>query len=128
MFKKNNPTIKGFQRTALGQCRNLDVVGGEFYQVLHTGSNHWVCLSSIGCSKGPVNLYDSLFHDVICDDIEEQARDLLGNEFGKLSVVPVQQQFNGCDCGLFSIAYATSLVFMNDAKFFNMTSLKCVGT
>ena len=28
---------------------------------------------------------------LFCDDIEEQARDLLGNEFKELLVVPVQQ-------------------------------------
>lgn len=95
--------------------------------MLHTGGNHWVCLSSIGCSKGHVNLHDSLFHDFICDDIEEQARDLLGNELRKLSVVPVQQQFNGSDCGVFSIAYATSLVFMDDPKIIQYDIPKMLG-
>ena len=94
----------------------VDVVNGEFVQVLPTGGNQWVCLSSIGCSKGHVNLYYGLFHDVICDDIKQQARDLLGNEFRKLSAVLVQQQFNGSDCGVFSKAYATSLVFLDDPK------------
>lgn len=59
--------------------------------------------------------------------MEEQARDLLGNEFGKLSVVPVQQQFNGSDCGVFSIAYATSLVFMDDPKIFQYDIAKMRG-
>ena len=36
--------------------------------------------------------------------------------FRKLSFVPVQQQLNGSDCAVFSIAYATSLVFMDDPK------------
>ena len=31
-------------------------------------------------------------------------------------MVPVQQQTNGSDCGVFSIAYATSLVFMRDPR------------
>ena len=115
-LKKINPNIEGFQRPTLGLCNNFDVVGGEFVQLLHTGGNHWVCLSSIGCPKGQVNLYDSFFHDVICDDIEQQAQDLLGDEFRKLSVVPVHQQLNGSDCGVFSIAFATSLVFMDDPK------------
>lgn len=64
-LKKINPNIEGFQRPTLGLCKNFDVVGGEFVQLLHTGGNHWVCLSSIGCTKGHVNLYNSLFHDVI---------------------------------------------------------------
>lgn len=64
-LKKINPNIEGFQRPTLGLCKNFDVFGGEFDQLLHTGGNHWVCLSSIGCTKGHVNLYNSLFHDVI---------------------------------------------------------------
>lgn len=101
VFLKKNPNIEGFQRPTLGPCRSFDTVGGEFVQILHTGGNHCVCLSSIGCAKGHVNLYDSLFHDVVCDDIEDQVRNLLGEEFRKLSVVPVQQQLNGSDCGVF---------------------------
>ena len=31
-------------------------------------------------------------------------------------VVTVQQQLNGSACGVFSIAYATSFVFMDDPK------------
>ena len=115
-LKQLNPNIEGLQRPTLGPIRNFDVVGGEFIQILHSGGNHWVCVSSIGCSKGYVNLYDSLFHDVVCNDIEDQVRSLLGDEFRKLTVVPVQQQLNGSDCGVFAIAYATSLAFMHDPK------------
>ena len=50
-----NPLIKGFQRTILGPIRNFDIVTGEFVQILHTGSQHWVCISSIGCQPGMVN-------------------------------------------------------------------------
>ena len=38
-------------------------------------------------------------------------KNLLGGDFQKLSVVPVQQQNNGSDCGVYSVAYATTLVF-----------------
>ena len=60
LSKQLNSNIEGFQRTTLGPVRNFDVIGGEFIQILHTGGNHWVCVSSIGCQKGHVNLYDSL--------------------------------------------------------------------
>ena len=56
-------------------------------------------------------MYDSLFNSVINEDIEEQCKHLIGDDFQTLPVVPVQQQNNGSDCGVFSIAYATSLVF-----------------
>ena len=111
ILKNINPLIEGFQRPTLGPCKNFDLVTSEFIQIIHTGGNHWVCISSIGCQQGIVNVYDSLFNSVINEDIEEQCKNLLGGDFQKLSVVPVQQQNNGSDCGVFSIAYATSLVF-----------------
>ena len=110
LLKKIDPLIEGFQRPTLGSCNNFDVVGGEFIQILNTGANHWVCISSVGCRKGCANVYDGLFNNVINDDIEEQTRNLVGDEFERLIIVPVQQQKNGSDCGVFSIAYATSLV------------------
>ena len=60
-------------------------------------------------------MYNIFFHDVVCDDIEEQARSLLDQEFRGI-VLSVQQQLNGSDCGVFAIAFATSVVFMQDPK------------
>ena len=51
-LKKINSNIEGFQRPTLGPVRNFDIITGEFIQILHTGGNHWVCISSIGCSRG----------------------------------------------------------------------------
>ena len=79
LLQPENPAIPGLQRPTLGPVRNFDVVSGEFVQILHTGNNHWVCVSSIGCVPGHVNLFDSLYHDsVIIQEVEEQTNDLLG--------------------------------------------------
>lgn len=45
-----------------------------------------MCVSSIGCSPALVNLYDSLYHDVISEEVEEQTTDLLGGNLIKLIV------------------------------------------
>ena len=66
-----NPSIEGFQRPTLGPVRNFNIVGSEFIQILHTGNYHWVCVSSIGCLPAMVNLYDSLFHNIIEDEVEQ---------------------------------------------------------
>ena len=97
-----NPLLEGLQRPPLGSVRNFDVVSGEFVQILHTGSNHWVCISN------------SLFHDVISQEIEDQANDLLGGNLVSLKFVPVQQQTNHSDCGVFAIAFAVSLALGTD--------------
>ena len=106
-----NPSIEGFQRPTLGPVRNFDIVGGEFIQILHTGNYHWVCVSSIGCLPGKVNLYDSLFHNIIEDEVEQQVKSLMGEDlFKDTTIVPVQQQNNGSDCGVLAAAFATCLV------------------
>ena len=63
---------------------------------------------------GKVNLYDSLFHDAISQEIEDQANDLLGGRLLKLDFVPCQQQTNGSDCGVFAIAFAVALAIATD--------------
>lgn len=118
LIKEVNPAIEGLQRPILGRVRNFDVVSSEFIQILHTGSNHWVCVSSLGCQPGYVHLYDSLYHDVISQEVEEQTNDLLGGSLISLDFVPVQQQNNGSDCGVFSIAFATCLAFATNPSHF----------
>ena len=106
-----NNNIDGFQRPTLGPVKNFDIISGEFIKIPHTGNKHWVCASNIGWTPGTVNIYDSLYHNVVEDEIIEQISSMLGDVFKDIEVVPVQQQPNGCDCGVFSIAFATCLMF-----------------
>ena len=80
LLQQQNPLIDGLQRPTLGQVRNFDIASGEFIQILHTGTDHWLCSSSIGCSPGVVHLFDSFYNDVILTDVEEQTQDLLGGK------------------------------------------------
>ena len=57
------------------------------------------------------NIYDSLYYNVVEDEMKNQISSMLGDVFSDIEVIPVQQQPNGCDCGVFSIAFATCLVF-----------------
>ena len=113
-----NPLIEGFQRTTLGPIKNFDIVTGEFVQILNTGNYHWVCVSSIGCQRGMVNLYDSLYHDVIEMEVTDQVQSLMADSFIGITNKPVQQQKNGSDCGIFAIAFATSLVYGSNPQDF----------
>ena len=99
--------VEGFQRPTLGPVRNFTIMTGEFIQILHTGNQHWVCVSSVGCLPGMVNLYDSLFHDIIETEVEEQVKSLMTGAYKGLHNVPVQQQNKDSDCGVFAIAFAT---------------------
>jgi len=72
---------------------------------------HWVCISSFGCKTGIVNLYDSLYHDIIEQEVEEQVESSMADSYIGIVNIPVQQQLNGSDCGVFAVAFATCLVY-----------------
>ena len=124
LLQQVNPLLEGLQRPTLGCVRNFDLVSGEFIQMLHTGSDHWDCVSSIGCLPGKVGLYDSLFHDVVSQEIEEQTNDLLGGHLVELQFVPVQQQTNDSDCGVCAIAFAVSLALGTNPKHVTFDTLR----
>lgn len=111
LLKIINPNIEGFQRPTLGPVKQFDVMTAEFIQLLHVNGNHWVCMTSIGCPPGDVNLLDSLMKSVIPQEIQELAENLLGPNLNSITSIPVQQQTNLSDCGVFAIAFATCLVF-----------------
>ena len=117
-LQKVNPLIEGFQRPTLGPVRNFSIMTSEFVQILHTGRSHWVCVSSINCPAGMVNLYDSLFNEIIENEVEEQVKSLFGGNFQGITNVPVQQQLNGSDCGVFAVAFATCLVYGSNLQDF----------
>lgn len=116
LLHEENQLIEGFQCPTLGPVRNFDVVSGEFIQILHTGSVHWVCVSNIGCQPLDANLYDSLYQDVICQEVVDQTNGLLGGRLNSLNYAPVQQQNNGNDCGILAIAFACYLVNGRDPR------------
>lgn len=41
------------------------------------GCIHWVCVSNIGCKKGEINYYDSLYHGKINPHVQKQIASLL---------------------------------------------------
>ena len=67
-------------------------------------------MSSVGCPPGTVKLFYSLYHDIISQEVEDQVKNLLADSVQKLEYAPCQQQTSGSDCGIFAIAFATSLV------------------
>ena len=111
LLRNIDGTMEGLQRPTLGPCRNFTMAKNSFIQILHTGSNHWVCVSNVRSDDGLVDLYDSLYHNVIANEVEAQVKNLVGNEnFTGVRVVGVQQQGNGSDCGVYAIAFATCLI------------------
>ena len=76
-----NKNIKGFQRPTLGPVGQFDIVTSDFVQLLHVNNNHWVCVSSINCAPGYVNLMDSLSSSVLSQEIIGLVENLLGPRY-----------------------------------------------
>ena len=110
LLKKISTSIQGFQRPTLGPVHQFDIMTRPFIQIVNINNNHWVCFSSINSPPGYVDVYDSL-STPLTQELLQLASDLTRPAFKGVRFIPVQQQKNASDCGVFSIAYATSLVY-----------------
>ena len=63
--------MRGLQNALLGCTLSFDVIKNEFVQVLHSGGNHWLTVSTIGCKPSVVKVYDSLFPELPTQTKEE---------------------------------------------------------
>ena len=74
--------------------------------------NHWVTVSSVGCPFVHVKLYDSGRSGTVSITVKQQIATILHTSQNLILVdLPqVQKQSGSSDCGLFAIAYATSVI------------------
>ena len=82
-------------------------------QIMHVNGNHWVCAATTAKGK-QVNVYDSSF--ISWDQASYKAVQLqFCCSMCNIKLVNgVQKQTGASDCGLFAIAYATTLAFKGD--------------
>ena len=73
-----------FQDTGLGQ-RLMFQDKEQFVQILHNNSFHWVTVSNLNNKHGTIDYYDSLL---------------------QINIRSCQQQTNGVDCGIYTVANA----------------------
>ena len=84
----------------------------NFVQVIHVTGNRWVCASNLISPPGTVYVYDSLPPSSInCPTLHKQRAVIVKSiDFAfTIKHISVQCQFGGNDCGVFAIAFATSL-------------------
>ena len=101
------PNMAGLQPPVLQKVFQFHVHSGEFVQIMHVRNNHWCVVSTVGCESGVIRVYDSLFKSVsretlrlIVSMVYSQSSDL------KITMMDVEKQSNGSDCGVLAIAYA----------------------
>ena len=117
LLKKQFPQFGGFQSTLLqnsklnSQLRNPK----HAIQVIHLeAEKHWVTISTIGCDEHTVNLYDSSLSSVPLS-VEQAIVALLKPKCPvTVKVKNVIKQVGSADCGVYALAYCTSLVLGNN--------------
>ena len=118
LLVKQFPGISGLMDTSLRKMHQFEIIPVDkiYIQLLHAGSMDWVCISNLETNKyesGTHYVYDILCKQKIMLNIVKQIASCPYYDKSTMSLPPrsVQQQKNGIDCGLFSVAFATTLAF-----------------
>ena len=113
LLKKQFPNFNGLQPT-IHQQRNQPVeivVDTNQLQIIHSHSNHWVAVSSVGCKNDSVYVYDSLYTSL--DEMKVVSRQFHAR---CITMQPMQKlvHVGGADCGLFAVAVITAICHGKD--------------
>ncbi len=116
LLKKANPQIKGLNDTVLQPIYQWTrpYAGETYVQVIHVKNPcaHWITISNKGhLNDNVVDVYDSL-HIAPSKETLRYISNFVKSRKSKIvvNVLNVTKQPNGTDCGVFAIAFATSLV------------------
>ena len=115
LLKKTLPSTSGLEDTVLQQNMSFVIPIGEFVQFFHVSNNHWITISNRGQPPGTVCIYDSLLKKPSKATVKMIAHYCHSPEKNiRLNVMNVSRQPNTYDCGLYAIAFATSLLHGED--------------
>jgi hypothetical protein len=124
LLKKQFPNFGGLEDPVLGSKLQFSVSKGQFVQVVHTGNHHWITLSNVDGLPGDncVTIYNSGSFQLTME-VKMQIAALMHCKKPsiKVEIAPVQHQQGGSDCGLFAIAFATSLCYGNNPSHLHFT-------
>ena len=109
ILKMEFQEVGSLQSTLLGLQLKFQPIQSKAAQIVNF-NGHWVCVSTIGCGPGHVNVYDSLYSATppalvkqLCCLLQTKEKQLT------INVMEMQAQSGGNDCGCFAIACATAL-------------------
>ena len=102
LLSRQFSSLRGLQSVNLGRTLAFNIERGEFVQILHTGQGHWVTISTIGCTTGEVNVFDSLPPAPTTDLLNQIAAILCTpKDTIKVKYIDVQMQEGYSNCGVF---------------------------
>ena len=111
LMKNQHPSIGGFQSTLLADVYGMDPQPNtEFVQILNVNRNHWIVISTVNCPQSTIDVYDSMQLS-LSPHLKKLVADLLQSPNQEITIRyrDVQWQSGGSDCGVFSVAFATSI-------------------
>lgn len=111
ILKKTHLDIDGFQDVCVmetGMAKSMKI---PWIQVFNSKGNHWLTATTIGCSRGVIKIYDSLYRQVPKSVLQLlfKLTSWPSHELLTIEMPRFQKQRNSNDCGLFSIACMMSL-------------------
>jgi len=108
MLRSQFPHCDGLKNTLLQRRVKLSIAN-KIVQILHTRSDHWVVISNIYSSESELSLYDTVYNDI--DDSTKALIRSMFEEDITVTIAQVQKQTGDVDCGVYSVAIATSLLY-----------------
>ena len=102
------PQTQGFEDTS--DIVKFSRMTGKFVQILHTGQDHWIVCSG-SAEKDTIYIYDSMSNGGLTAHSTKCIAEMMYSKEKILHLIKisVQQQQNSVDCGVFAVAFATSL-------------------
>lgn len=83
-------------------------------QILNVTENHWAVISTIGCERNAVKLYDSAYEIVSLSTQQAITNLVMPTDCLHIHVMNVSKQSGVHDCGLYAIAFCTALANKTD--------------
>ena len=96
LIREQFPALPGLQDVGLGLVMSFDIQEGEFVQILHTGYDHWLTISTVGVKHPQINVYDSLY-DCLGKMTEAQIATLLCTQEKMIEVHMIDVQIQVCE-------------------------------
>ena len=121
--------ICGLQNTLLQNSKNLKPFQGlNNLQIVHMGDiNHWIVISTMGCKRHEIEIYD-LLQTTLTTESETVIAKYLHSEGSHIVMkyVNVALQSGSTECGLYAIAIMMALAFGEDPALlvFDQNSLR----
>ena len=106
LLKEQFPAINGLQSTLLQSKKGIGTASTEQFQIIHSRGDHWIVASTVGSKGDKVQVFDPVY-----STLDKATLDVIANLFHSSTVkmMECQKQEGGKDCGLYAIAYATTI-------------------